>query len=227
MLAKHKNKIDIDGYTTLLLSTLVMLVTAGLSYFFCFNKILHAAKRTPHHRSQDEADEEVMICVLGKKLINDEPDDEYIFRLQRAVHILSDNKNSQVLLSGGKTGQANISEAVAGQAYILKNNIAAARIYLEEASRSTLENILNAGELLNENNKKIILISNRYHLARAKQMAEGLSFEVDMCAAEEKLTINSLTVFKLLIEALHIHWYHVGRYFAHLTKNNRMMRRVG
>jgi len=58
-------------------------------------------------------------------------------------------------------------------------------------------------------------------------MAEGLGLEVDLCAAEEKLNIGSLTVFRLLIEAAHIHWYSVGRYYAHLTKNNRMMRRVG
>jgi vancomycin permeability regulator SanA len=227
MLAKHKNKIDIDGYTTLLFSTLVMFATVGISYLFCIKKILRTAKNTRYQRSQDEMRESVMICVLGKKLINDKPDGEYFLRLQRAVHILSENKNSQVLLLGGKTGQAKISEAAAGRAFILKNNIAPERVYLEEKSCNTLENIINAIDLLNENNKKIILISNRYHLARAKQMAKGLGFEVDVCAAEEKLTINSLTAFKLLIEALHIHWYSVGRYYAHLTKNNRMIRRVG
>ena len=65
MLAKHNNKIDIDGYSMLVLSGLIMIATAGISYLFCIRKIFNTAKNTPHH-----CDENAMVCVLGKKLIN-------------------------------------------------------------------------------------------------------------------------------------------------------------
>ena len=80
MLAKHKNKIDIDGYAMLLLSTVLMIVTAGLSYAFCFRKIFHTAKNETYH-----CDNDVMVFVLGKKLINNKSDLEYVQRLKR-VH---------------------------------------------------------------------------------------------------------------------------------------------
>ena len=222
MLPRYKNKIDLDGYSMLVVSTLVMIATAGISYLFCFRKIFNTAKNTPHH-----CNESAMVCVLGKKLINEKPDNEYVSRLQRASHILSNNNDSQILLLGGKTGGAKISEALAGQEFLLKNNIEPSRIYLEEASHNTLENIKNAIDLLVDKDKKIVVITNRYHLARAKQMSNGFGLEVDICAAEDKLNINLATLFKLMIEALHVHWYISGHYYAHLTNNSRIIKRVG
>lgn len=222
MLPRYKNKIDLDGYSMLVVSTLVMIATAGISYLFCFRKIFNTAKNTPHH-----CNENAMVCVLGKKLINEKPDNEYVSRLQRASHILSNNNDTQILLLGGKTGDANISEAFAGQEFLLQKNIEPSRIYLEEASRNTLENIKNAIDLLVEKDKKIVVITNRYHLARAKQMSNGFGLEVDICAAEDKLNINLATLFKLMIEALHVHWYISGHYYAHLTNNSRIIKRVG
>ena len=168
-----------------------------------------------------------MICILGKKLLNDKPDDEYLLRLERARNILEGGDRSEVILLGGKTGRATISEAYAGKEYLLKNSIDESRIYLEEKSRNTLENFINAIDLLRNKDKEIVVVSNRYHLARAKQLAVGLGLKVELCAAEEKLNMNVSTLFKLLLEALHVHWYTVGRYYAHITKNNRIIERVG
>ena len=222
MLAKHQNKIDIDGYSMLLLSTVVMIATAGISYLFCLKKIIHTAKTTTH-----DCDDNVMVCVLGKKLINEKPDEEYLLRLNRASHILKKDAQSQVILLGGQTGNAKISEAYAGNKFLLTHNIEPFRIHLEEASINTLENIKNALGLLKEKNKKIVVVTNRYHLARVKQMSKGFGLEVTLCAAEDRLNINPVSVFKLFIEALHVHWYLSGHYYAHLTNNNRIIKRVG
>jgi len=222
MLPRHKNKIDLDGYSMLVVSTIVMIATAGISYLFCLKKIFNTAKNTQHL-----CDKNTMVCVLGKKLINEKPDYEYIARLQRASSILNDNNDSQVLLLGGKTGKASVSEAFAGKEFLLKNNIDVSRIHLEEASRNTLENIKNAIDLLIEKDKKVVVVTNRYHLARAKQMSNGFGFDVDICAAEDKFKINLNTLFKLMIEALHVHWYISGHYYARITKNKRIIKRVG
>lgn len=222
MLPKHNNKIDFDGYSTLLLSTVVMFTTAGLSYLHCFRKIFHVANNETH-----QCDNDVVIFVLGKKLINNEPDDEYLQRLQRVHHLLINDNRSQVVILGGKTGSAIITEAHAGKLFLEKHNIERSRIKVEEKSRNTLENIKNAISLLLLEKKKIVIVTNRYHLARAKQMASGFGLEVDLCAAEEKLKINFSSVFKIIIEALHIHWYVSGRFYARLTNNIRMIERVG
>lgn len=222
MLAKHKNKIDVDGYSMLLLSLVIMLSTAGISYLFFLKKIFSTARKTPI-----ECDKNAVVCVLGKKLLNNKPDDEYVSRLNRVSCILKNDEQSQTILLGGHTGDASISEALAGKKFLLENNIHSSRINLEEASINTLENLKNAMVLIKEKEQAIFIVTNRYHLERAKIMAEGFGLKVDLCAAEERLNINASSLFKLIIEALHVHWYICGHYYAHLTNNNRIIKRVG
>lgn len=222
MLAKHNNKIDIDGYSMFVLSGLVMVATAGISYLFCFKKIFQTANKTTY-----DCEENVVLCVLGKKLINNKPDSEYLLRLHRASYILNNDEQSQAILLGGKTGKASISEAFAGKKILLSNNIDPSRINLEEASINTLENIKNAITLVKEKDKKIVVVTNRYHLARVKQTSQGFGLDVVLCAAEDKLKFDFVTLFKLMIEALHVHWYLSGHYYAHLTNNKRIIKRLG
>ena len=222
MLPRQDNKIDIDGYATMVLSTLFITATAGLSYLHNLRKILNTAKNeTP------VCEKDVMVFVLGKKLKNDNPDLEYQGRLKRAHAILEKDAESQVIILGGKTGNATITEAHAGKDFLQKYNIDASRIYLEQSSRNTLENIHNALELLETKNKKIVVVTNRYHLARAKQMANGFGLNVDLCAAEEKFDKGLISILKIMIEAFHLHWYKTGRYYARLTNNQRMLKRIG
>jgi len=148
-------------------------------------------------------------------------------RLERARIILENDDSSEVMLLGGHTGMATISEAYAGKEYLIKKNIELTRIYVEEKSRNTLENFLNAIDFLNTKNKDIVVISNRYHLARAMQMGKNLGLSIEVCAAEEKLCMNTSSIVKIILEALHVHWYTVGRHYAHITKNNSMIERIG
>ena len=222
MLSKYKNKIDIDGYSMLVLSLLVMTATAGLSYFYFFLKTFSIAKKT-----SSECNKNVLVCVLGKKLVNEKPDHEYTSRLNRVTCILNNDEKSQTILLGGKTGDAKISEAFAGKEYLLNENIHSSRINLEEASENTIENFKNAMALINNSDQDIIVVTNRYHLARAKKMAEGFGLDVSLCAAEKELNINLSSMYKLVIEALQVHWYICGYYYAHLTKNDRIISRVG
>ena len=222
MLVRQDNKIDIDGYTTMLLSTVLMTATAGLSYLYFLKKIFHTAKIETHHCKND-----VVIFVLGKKLVNDLPDKEYVQRLERTQYILNKHDGPQVFILGGKTGKANITEAHAGKLFLQEKDIDVARINIEEASRNTLENIKNAIELLKDKNKKIVIVSNRYHLLRVKQMAKGFGIEVELCAAEEKFNLSLLSISKLMLEAVHVHWYASGRLYARLTNNARMLNRIG
>lgn len=222
MLPKQEKKTDIDGYAMLLLSSFFMIATAGVSYLYYFKKIFNTAKN-----ETSSCDNGGVIFVLGKKLKNEKPDKEYVQRLERVQNILNQYDDTSVIILGGKTGSATISEAYAGKLFLEQNNIDISRINLEEASRNTLENIKNAIDLLKEKNKKIVVISNRYHLLRAKQMAKGFGLEVELCAAEEKFNLNLLSVLKLMTEALHVHWYVSGRIYARITNNTRMLNRIG
>ena len=97
----------------------------------------------------------------------------------------------------------------------------------EERSSQNKSNIKNAIALVGDKDKKIVVVTNRYHLARVKQMSKGFGLKVELCAAEDKLKLNIVTLLKLMLEALHVHWYLSGHYYAHLTNNNRIINRLG
>jgi uncharacterized SAM-binding protein YcdF (DUF218 family) len=81
--------------------------------------------------------------------------------------------------------------------------------------------------LIRKKDQDIVVVTNRYHLARAKKLAEGFGLKISLCAAEDKFNLNLISIYKIMIEALHVHWYVCGHYYAHITKNNRIINRIG
>lgn len=212
---------DYDGLFTLSLSTTLILFSFGSTYLLTFVHILLTAIKAgcDNKKSQN-------IVILGKKLNNNLPDSDYRQRLDRALSIISKATSNKVHIFGGITGDASISEARAGQNYLEENGIKTNDIYLEEKSRDTLENMRQLKKYTAKQNEYIILITNRYHLARACIMAQGYGFIVEKCAAEDRYKPGYLATLSLFIESFYLHWYLTGRTYARLTHNKRMLSRI-
>lgn len=213
--------IDTDGLAMLLLSTLLMFLTGGLSLlaslFYTISQALIA---------HSDVSDNKLLLVFGKQLVNEQPDSEYQARLQRAVSLLQAYPDSRVLLLGGYTSNATISESAAGRSYLLRCGISAERVEIEDDSHNTLENIKEARKHIDKDCTEVALISNRYHLARVCVMARGFGLWVHACAAEDILKLNPAMMLKLILETIYLHWYLTGKYWARLTQNNRMLDRI-
>lgn len=212
---------DLDGLLTLLLSVTLIILSFGLTYFLALAHILFTATRAICDNKSAQH-----IVILGKKLNNDLPDNDYRQRLDRALTTIRLTTNNQIYILGGITGRANISEAQAGKNYLEDGKIQPYNIFLEEKSRNTLENMKHFMEFSNIPDKHICLITNRYHLARASIMAQGFGFVVEKCAAEDRYTPGLIATLVLLAETFHLHWYLTGRAYAKLTRNQRMLSRI-
>lgn len=75
--------------------------------------------------------------------------------------------------------------------YLLNNGIEASRIIAEDRSTSTYENLLFSKELLPKETKHITIVSNDFHLKRAKYLAETLDLEVDVVAAKTPKSVEA------------------------------------
>lgn len=75
--------------------------------------------------------------------------------------------------------------------YLEQKGIEASRIIIEDQSTSTYENLLFSKELLPKETKKITIVSNDFHLKRAKYLAETLHFEVDVVAAKTPKSVEA------------------------------------
>ena len=218
----HYEQAGLDGYFTLFISILLILLSAGLSLFIAYAYIFRIANCT----SRKLIDEPSLFLVLGRKLSNNLPDIDYLHRLNCVLSLLNSQPESHALILGGYTGKSSLSESKAGLNYLIGKGISAFKITMEESSRNTLENLQQAKMLLQSDTRKIILITNRYHIARSKIMANGFGIFPEIYPAEKKFNIMSFALLKILSESFHLHWYLTGKYFAKLTNNQRMLARI-
>ncbi|MEK5233698.1 YdcF family protein [Lysinibacillus sp. FSL K6-0232] len=112
-------------------------------------------------------------------------------RLEAAVPYLTSYPHVKVVVSGGQGPDEDRTEASIMQEYLERNGIDAARIIVEDKSTSTYENLKFSKELLPKDTKKITIVSNDFHLKRAKYLAESLGFEGDVLAAKTPKSVEA------------------------------------
>lgn len=213
---------DHAALLTNLLSTALILVTAGLSLLGVTAGVVRAGcGRVPRMTACD------WLIVPGHALDAGAPSRDFRARLDRALTLAQALPRARILILGGVVAGQVESEAQAGRAYLVARGIATERIIGEAASRHTLENFQQALPLLAAQGRPaLVLVTNRYHLARATTMARNLGLRVEPCPAEAQVRPGLLRPGSVLWEAYLLHWYHTGRLYARLTGNHAMLRRV-
>jgi len=196
----------------LLFSNLMILMSFGLSYVWVLLRIVRQGRNAPTKSySQD-------VLILGKELQDGKADDEFRRRLNRGAELYFKQGIQRLILLGGRTSPDGPSEAEVGRDVLLSLGVPDSVIVLEERSRHTLENLRNARDLLKQGyQKRIGLISSRYHLARSQSMAKGLGLRVELIAAETEANFSKPGA--LFMEAYLYHWYLVGHFMAHHMKD--------
>ena len=81
-----------------------------------------------------------------------------------------------LVLSGGRISDKDITEATYMQRAIQSKSEKPLNLILEEDSHNTYENLKNTRERLGEG-KTIIIVTDKYHLARSVIMAKALGFK--------------------------------------------------
>ncbi|MDZ7663055.1 glycosyltransferase [Thiohalophilus sp.] len=218
LLPEYKEKTDYAGCLMGLLSFIVIIITMSISLL---TTLLYVVKKS---RQNDCPSEYGPVVILGKKLINNQPDTEYIERLETALRLYQINPKLDFYLLGGMTGDAEISESGAGKKYLVNKGFKPDKIYTEETSRNTLENLAQLPESLPGERHNIVLISSQYHIARASIMARQFGFQVHVCPAK---TISAKRLgFGYINEAFLLHWYITGLIYSRLTHNNTLLSRI-
>jgi uncharacterized SAM-binding protein YcdF (DUF218 family) len=218
------SRIDRDALLTLGLTLLVSLLSLGAANLFALSRVVSAARVRV-----DIRDASPLILVPGKRLIGQRPDADFESRLRRAAALSALHPGHRILILGGVTGDARISEAEAGARFLRSlPNGDTLRIELESASRDTLTNLRNVRPLLAQcpGGLSATLISNRYHLARIGLIAASLAIGHRLWPAEERFAPGPRLWSTLVRESMFYLWFVVGKGWARLTGNARMLGRI-
>jgi uncharacterized SAM-binding protein YcdF (DUF218 family) len=207
---------DGDARLTFLLSLLSGVATLGLSHLYVFHQVRKRAASCQYAASNISA-----IAVPGHQLENGKISADYRLRLDRAAALYKNSNNTVIRIIGGRPN-LGISEARAGNQYLVQQGIPDTAISMEETSTNTLENMKHSREWF-EGFDEVVLVTNRYHLERLQTLASGLALITRPCAAEESV---DLPLNKLLTETIFLHWYWAGRVYATVTRNQRMLDKI-
>ncbi len=129
--------------------------------------------------SESEQEFTETVIVLGCKANNGHPSLMLKARLDKAAEYLTENPKAVCILTGGQGADEIEPEAVSMERYLLTKGIDKDRIYREESSRNTEENLLFSKSIIDEQNlpRKVIIISEAYHVYRGARNAEKLGLE--------------------------------------------------
>jgi len=115
------------------------------------------------------------ILVLGCQVKEDgTPSHMLRDRLQRGVEVYELGASEKLLMSGDH-GRADYNEVKTMKQYAINEGVESADIFMDHAGFSTYESIYRAKEVFGV--KKMVIITQEYHLYRALYIAEQLGIE--------------------------------------------------
>lgn len=121
-----------------------------------------------------------VLVVLGCQVKGNRPSKSLKRRLDIAYKFLEDNTDICCIVSGGKGNDELISEADCMYSYLTDKGISKERIFKEDTSTSTEENLINSLQLIKEYAlpHNIIIATDFYHQLRANIIGKKHSIKI-------------------------------------------------
>ena len=167
---------------------LIVFVAIGLALFILAEIQIISFSLKP---AEPDAD---YVIVLGSQLRSSGPSVDFRGRLEAAFDYLRSNEKTLVITTGGQGINEPKSEGEGGAEYLIARGLSSDRVLIESDSYSTVENIENAIKIIkahggNPDSSSIVVVSNTYHLLRAKLIANKLGLTTVSCTGGHGLKI--------------------------------------
>lgn len=148
----------------------------------------------------DVQGEPKVMVILGCQLRDDGPSVMLRDRLDKALEYLAGHPDMTVVVSGGQGPGEPTSEARGMADYLEGNGFSRENILLEEQSHNTYQNLTCSAQVLEEAGidtaDGVLLVSNGFHLTRARMLARRAGFEnVSTLAAPSSHTPTRLKMY--------------------------------
>lgn len=154
---------------------LVLVLFGMLSFGGLFAAVMHGAY------DHIDGEPEVML-ILGCQVKPWGPSILLQDRLEEGLEYWQEHPEITIVVSGGKGPDEHVTEAGAMAEYLMVRGVPAEDIILEEQSHNTVQNFRYSRILLEEQGYNleetgVLVVSNGFHLTRARMLAERTGFE--------------------------------------------------
>ena len=139
-----------------------------------FAYLVDISVRIGRQSTRDEARPADAILVLGAAEYRGRPSPVLKARLDHALDLYQRKMAPVLITSGGAGGDPDYTEGGVGRSYLIARNVPSEAILVEPEGETTAHSIAAAGEILERMGfKSCILVSDGYHIFRAKKMLES------------------------------------------------------
>ena len=129
------------------------------------------------------------IIVLGAGIRGSRPSPMLEDRLLTSIDLYNNNVANKIIVSGDH-GTKDYDEVNVMKRYLIENNILSEDVFMDHAGFSTYDSIYRAKEIFGA--KKIIIVTQKYHLYRALYIAKELNLDAYGVVANRRYYYNQL-----------------------------------
>jgi uncharacterized SAM-binding protein YcdF (DUF218 family) len=144
------------------------------------------------------------IVVLGAAQYDGRPSPQLQARLDHALLLWKREAAAFIVVTGGKQANDRFTEAQAGREYLIANGVPAPAILVEPNGASTFASLAAVRRDLVSTIGHVVLVSDPYHVLRARLVADELGFVVDVSATRSGVTQGTAALRRNAREALGI-----------------------
>ena len=130
------------------------------------------------------------ILILGAGVRNNAPSPMLEDRLQKGIELYNKNISNKIIMSGDH-GREEYDEVNIMKDFAIDKGVKSEDIFMDHAGFSTYESIYRAKEIFEA--KKIIIVTQSYHLYRALYIANSLGIEAYGVSADLRTYTNQLS----------------------------------
>lgn len=160
----------------LLRLTGVLLLAAALLAGASAWQVYRAAHAVPPARA-DAA------VILGAAAGGNKPSPVFRERIRHGIALYRNGTVKKLVFTGGTPQEGYPTEAEVGKRFALKEGVPEADVFTENSSSNTYENLKNTGLLMRRHRiASVIVVSDPYHLARARAVAADLGLTASFSA---------------------------------------------
>lgn len=161
--------------------------------------------------AEDASDSADVAIVLGAAVDRDVPSPVFAARIDHAIALYRAGRVQGLVLTGARAPGDTLSEAAAARDYAMQAGVPGSAIAIEERSRTTHQNLVEARALMQASGAgSALIVSDPLHLRRAGLMASGLGLDARASATPTTRYRSLSTKVPFLMREL----YFVHHYWA-------------
>jgi uncharacterized SAM-binding protein YcdF (DUF218 family) len=151
----------------------------ALPFIYVLYYLASLSIRIGRQSTEDEARPADVIIVMGAAEYSGRPSPALRARLDHALELYKKQFAKLILTTGGPGGDPIFTEADVGRSYLMDRGVPAQAIITEPQGESTMYSVSAAAEIMDRMGlESCILVSDGYHIFRAKRMLEAQGIRV-------------------------------------------------